>query len=59
MQYPFSKDAYKTGVSVSGLVKFYSQGQKVADYVVPKGCTGICTMCSITFDGLLIRRGSR
>ena len=51
------KDAYKTGVSVSGLVKFYSQGQKVADYVIPKGCTGICTMCSITFDGLLIRRG--
>jgi len=51
------KDANKTGVSVSGLVKFYPSGQKVADFVVPKGCTGICTMCSITFDGLLIRRG--
>jgi global nitrogen regulator NrpRII len=51
------KDANKTGVSVSGLVKFYESGQKVSDSVVPKGCTGICTMCSITFDGLLIRRG--
>jgi len=51
------KDAYKTGVSVSGLVRFYSSGEKVAEYTVPKGCTAICTMCSITFDGLLIRRG--
>lgn len=51
------KDANKTGVSVSGLVKFYASGEKVADFVIPAGCTGICTMCSITFDGLLIRRG--
>ena len=51
------KDAYKTGVSVSGLVRFVSSGKKVADYVVPEGCTAICTVCSTTFDGLLIRRG--
>jgi global nitrogen regulator NrpRII len=51
------KDAHKTGVSVSGLVKFFSSGETVADYRIPKGCTGICTMCSITFDGLLVRRG--
>jgi len=51
------KDAHKTGVSVSGLVKFFPSGKSVADYRIPKGCTGICTMCSITFDGLLIRRG--
>jgi repressor of nif and glnA expression len=51
------KDAYKTGVTVSGLVKFSSSGEKIAGFAVPKGCTGICTLCSITFDGLLIRRG--
>jgi repressor of nif and glnA expression len=51
------KDAYKTGVTVSGLVKFFSSGEKIAGYAVPKGFTGICTLCSITFDGLLIRRG--
>jgi len=51
------KDANKTGVSVSGLVKFYASGEKVSGFVIPDGCTGICTMCSITFDGLLIRRG--
>jgi len=51
------KDAYRCGVSVSGLVRFFKSGEKVADFIVPKGCTGICTMCSITFDGLLIKRG--
>nr|WP_320162079.1 DUF128 domain-containing protein [uncultured Methanoregula sp.] len=51
------KDAYKTGVSVSGLVKFVESGKKIADFTIPAGCTGICTICSITFDGLLIRRG--
>jgi len=51
------KDAYKTGVTVSGRVRFLSSGEKIPGYVVPKGCTGICTLCSITFDGLLIRRG--
>lgn len=51
------KDAYKTGVSVSGLVKFLEEGQKISDFVIPKGCTAICTICSITLDGLLIRRG--
>jgi len=51
------KAAHKTGVSVSGLVKFIPSHETVADYRIPKGCTGICTICSITFDGLLVRRG--
>jgi repressor of nif and glnA expression len=51
------KDAFRTGVTVSGLVKFFSSGEKVNGYTVPDGCTAICTVCSITFDGLLIRKG--
>jgi global nitrogen regulator NrpRII len=51
------KDAFRSGISVSGLVRFFKSDEKIADFVVPKGCTGICTMCSITFDGLLIKRG--
>lgn len=51
------KDANKTGVSVSGLVRLYASQETVADFQIPKGYTGVCTMCSITFDGLLIRRG--
>ncbi|HXX54613.1 MAG TPA: DUF128 domain-containing protein [Methanoregula sp.] len=51
------KDAHKTGVSVSGLVRFFASGEKVNDFVVPKGCTAVTTICSITFDGLLIQSG--
>jgi repressor of nif and glnA expression len=51
------KDAYKTGVTVSGRVRFISSGEKICGYIIPKGLTGICTICSVTFDGLLIRRG--
>ncbi|MEN6442234.1 MAG: DUF128 domain-containing protein [Methanoregula sp.] len=51
------KDAIKTGVSVSGMVKFFRSGEKVSGFIVPQDCTAICTICSITFDGLLIKRG--
>jgi repressor of nif and glnA expression len=51
------RDAYKTGVSVSGLVRFGSSKESVEGFVVPDGCTAICTICSTTLDGLLIRRG--
>ena len=51
------KDAYKTGITVSGRTKFFSSGEKADGYAVPKGFTGIGTICSVTFDGLLIRRG--
>jgi repressor of nif and glnA expression len=52
------KDAYRSGVSVSGLVKIFKSGEEIGnDFCIPEGCTGIGTMCSITFDGLLIRKG--
>ncbi len=51
------KDAFRSGISVSGLVRIFNSGETVQDFVIPDGCTGICTMCSITFDSLLIRRG--
>jgi repressor of nif and glnA expression len=51
------RDASKTRIAASGLVKFYQSGERVDDFVVPGGQTAICTVCSVTFDGLLIRRG--
>ncbi len=35
------KDAYKTGITVSGRTKFFPSGEKVDGYAVPKGFTGI------------------
>ncbi len=51
------RDAYKTGLAASGLVKFLPSGERIGDLVVPKGQTAVCTVCSVTFDGLLIQRG--
>lgn len=51
------KDAHRTGLSVSGRVRFLEPGKKISGYTIPPDCTGICTMCSITFDGILIRHG--
>jgi repressor of nif and glnA expression len=51
------KDAYKTGLAASGLVKILPSGDRIDDLVIPQGQTGICTVCSVTLDGLLIKRG--
>jgi repressor of nif and glnA expression len=51
------KDAYRSGISISGLVRFLEPGQKISGFTIPPDCTGICTMCSITLDGILIRHG--
>jgi len=51
------KDAYKTGLAASGLVRFLREGEKAGDLKVPAGQTAVCTVCSVTLDGLLIRRG--
>lgn len=51
------KDAFRSGVSVSGLVRFFQSGENVHGFLVPEGYTGIGTLCSSTFDCLLMRRG--
>jgi repressor of nif and glnA expression len=51
------KDAYKSGICVSGLVRFVEGGKKIEDLVVPQGQIAIITMCSSTLDGILLKRG--
>ncbi|MEN6611719.1 MAG: DUF128 domain-containing protein [Methanoregulaceae archaeon] len=51
------KDAYKTGICVSGLVRIFNEGEVIEDFRIPDGLVGIATMCSLTFDGILIRKG--
>ncbi len=53
------KDAYKSGICVSGLVRFVEGGKKIGDLVIPHGETAIITMCSSTLDGILLKRGYR
>lgn len=51
------RDAYKTGICVSGLVRIFSEGEVIDGFRIPDGLIGIATMCSLTFDGILIRKG--
>lgn len=51
------KNAYRAGLSVSDRVKFLKEGETLEDFVIQKGYTGICTMCSLTLDGLLLKQG--
>lgn len=51
------KNAYRAGLAVSDRVKFLKEGEILGDFVIPKDYTGICTMCSLTLDGLLLKQG--
>lgn len=45
------------GITVGDMVRFIEPGETVEGYTVPNGMIGICTLCSITLDGILLRRG--
>jgi len=52
------KETYRAGISPSGLVQVFQTGEKTGGYTIPEGKVGICTICSITLDGVMIRRGA-
>lgn len=51
------KNAHRTGLSVSDRVRFLEERETIGDFIIPKGHTGICTMCSLTLDGLILKQG--
>ncbi|RPJ53903.1 MAG: DUF128 domain-containing protein [Methanobacteriota archaeon] len=51
------RQAYRAGLSVSDRVRFLEAGETINGFTVPSDCTAICTLCTITLDGLLIKRG--
>ncbi len=50
-------DAFDAGYTISKRVAILEEGDAFATFSVPRGCLGIATMCSITVDGMLLRRG--
>ncbi|NLX49714.1 MAG: DUF128 domain-containing protein [Methanospirillum sp.] len=46
-----------SGVSSSDLVRVVRGGESIDGYTVPEGQAGICTVCSVTLDGILLQRG--
>jgi repressor of nif and glnA expression len=51
------KSAYEAGLCVSDKVRFMMPGEEIDGFVIPEETAGICTLCSITIDAMLIRRG--
>ncbi len=51
------RTACRSGVCVSDLIRVVHAGEAINGFVVPEGHAGICTICSVTLDGILLKRG--
>lgn len=51
------KDAFKANLCVSRLVAVAGRGEKLGSVVVPKGKTGLATVCSASINGVLLKAG--
>jgi global nitrogen regulator NrpRII len=51
------RNAYRAGLSVGDRIRVLLEGEQLEDYTIPAGYAGICTMCTITLDGVLLRKG--
>jgi repressor of nif and glnA expression len=51
------RPAFEAGLCVSDLVAVASEGKKLGDFVVPKGMTGLATVCSIVINGSMLKAG--
>jgi len=51
------RTACRSGVCVSDLVRVVSAGETINGFTVPEGQAGVCTICSVTLDGILLKRG--
>ena len=50
-------DVFSAGYSVSRRVLLIEEGESLSSLEIPPGCLGIATLCSITFDGILLKKG--
>jgi repressor of nif and glnA expression len=51
------KPAFEAGFCVSDLVAVASGGEKLGEFVVPKGRMGLATVCSIVINGSMLKAG--
>ncbi len=48
---------FQAGLGMGEYVGLFSEGEKVSGTVIPAGCFGIGTVCSVTLNGILLRSG--
>lgn len=51
------KEAFDAGYTISNRILVLDECEELASLKVPKGCLGIATLCSITLDGMLMKKG--
>jgi repressor of nif and glnA expression len=51
------KDAFDAGYTISKRVLVLEEREELGSLKVPAGCVGIATLCSITLDGMLMKKG--
>ena len=51
------KPVFEAGLCVSDLVAVASEGKQLGEVTVPQGKIGLATVCSIVFNGALLRAG--
>ena len=49
--------ACRSGVCASDQVRLFHEGESIDGFTVPEGQTGVCSVCSVTLDGILLKRG--
>jgi len=51
------KPAFDAGLCTSDLVAIASEGKRLGEIIVPQGKMGLATVCSIVFNGALLKNG--
>jgi len=51
------RPSFEAGLAVSDLVAIASEGERLGGITVPRGRTGLATVCSIVFNGVLLKAG--
>lgn len=51
------KKVFSMGYAMGYLLGVLKPGEKMGDMVIPEGRVGLCTVCSITLNGVLLKHG--
>lgn len=54
---PMIHKVFADGYAMGHLITFLGPGERIGQLTVPEGMIGICTVCSITINGVLLQHG--
>lgn len=54
---PLMAKVFTAGLSMGRLATLFAPGERIGDVLIPEGKVGVGTVCSITFNGILLTHG--